>query len=317
MIDPNGCPLLTRSKVNSTKHDLRCKDWVSGPTCRYEAIKRHHSLQFAHNKIEIRNAIYAQLIEDVDTNVGLKTIRLRPRSSFSRHWRKKNTHRGEVYALNQVCRTTRYEFGPLYVSEIAHRIRVDEHLLPQFLRDFFLSENAESAFALKPKKLEIELVYPLGVSPPRIDILPLLSLSLGNEDLQCTYLNKFGPMPEVDALFNNHAVAWGDAILDDLLEIRVYTPAGTTTCVDLTFRDDAERSFIANVRRKRMIAPRSMHAYLKGLGGSDVGVWDARVGVWHPQARVEFGVLKRTAGASRASETRSRAFETQYRLVED
>ncbi|KAF3036764.1 hypothetical protein E8E11_004312 [Didymella keratinophila] len=171
---------------------------------------------FLNLPAEIRNAIYAHLIEDVDTNVGPKTIRLRPRSEFSSYWKKKNTHRGEVYALNQVCRTTRHEFGPLYVSEIAHRIRVDKQLLPRFLHDFFLSEEAERTFALKPKKVEIELAYPLGVSPPRIDILPLLSLSLGNEDLRCTFLNKFGPMPEVDTLFHDHAVAWGDAILDDL-----------------------------------------------------------------------------------------------------
>jgi hypothetical protein len=98
-----------------------------------------------------------------------------------------------VYALNQVCRTTRHEFGPLYVAKIAHRIRVNEQLLPRFLHDFFLSRNAETVFALKPKKVEVELAYPLGVSPPRIDVLPLLSLSLGNEDLRCTFLNKFGP----------------------------------------------------------------------------------------------------------------------------
>lgn len=218
---------MTRPNVNNAEHELYSTDWVSGSARRYEATRCRYNCHLAHNGIEIRNAIYAPLIEDVDTNVGAKTIRLRPRSEFSRFWRKKNTHRGEVYALNQVCRTTRHEFGPLYVSDIAHRIRVDQQLLSQFLHDFFLSKSSDSAFALKPKKVEIEL----GVSPPHIDVLPLLSLSLGNEDLRCTFLNKFGPMPEVDALFRDHAVAWGDAILDDLLEIRLDTSAGTTVSV--------------------------------------------------------------------------------------
>lgn len=318
MVDPKVCPLLSCTEVNIAEHEKHNEDWVPGSTCRYQAIVRHHELHRAYNSIEIRNAIYAHLIEDVDTNVGHKTIRLRPHSEFSSYWKKKNTHRGEVYALNQVCRATRHEFGPLYVAEIAHRIRVDEQLLPRFLYDFFLSENAETLFALKPKKVEVELAYPLGVSPPRIDVLPLLSLSLGNEDLRCTFLNKFGPMPEVDALFNDHAVAWGDAILDDLLEIRLYTPAGTTTCVDLLFRADANRAFIADIRKMRMPPPRSLHTYLKALGRPDVGTWDARVGVWNAQARVEFVVSKRTPGHFKQTlETRSRAFETQYRLVED
>jgi hypothetical protein len=318
MIDPEGCPLLTCTKVNNAEHGYDTENWVPRSACRYSAVTHHHKLHHAHSSIEIRNAIYAHLIEDVDTNVGPKTIRLRPRSEFSSYWRKKNTHRGEVFALNQVCRITRHEFGPLYVSEIAHRIRVDEQLLPRFLYDFFLSEHAGTVFALKPKKVEIELAYPLGVSPPRIDVLPLLSLSLGNEDLRCTFLNKFGPMPEVDTLFHDHAVAWGDAILDDLLEIRLYTPAGTTTCVDLTFRDDIKRAFIADVKTKKTTAPRSMQAYLGALRGSDVGTWDARVGVWNTQARVDFIVSKRASGSlKQAAGTKSRAFETQYRLVED
>lgn len=204
------------------------------------------------------------------------------------------------------------------MSEIAHRIRVDEQLLPRFLHDFFLSEHAESSFMLKPKKIEIELAYPIGVSPPRIDVLPLLSLSLGNEDLQCTFLNKFGPMPEVDALFRDHPVAWGDAILDDLLKILLYTPAGTATCVDLIFRDNGKRAFLADIKRRKLTAPRSMHGYLKGLGGSGMRTWDARVGMWNPQARVDFIVSKRAPGSLRqALETGARAFETQYRLVED
>lgn len=195
---------------------------------------------------------------------------------------------------------------------------MDGQLLPQFLHDFFLREHAESAFWLKPRKVEIELVYPLGVSPPRINVLPLLSLSLGNEDLQCMFLNKFGPMPEVDALFRDHAVAWGDAILDDLLEILLYTPAGTTTCVDLTLRDDTSHAFLADVKKKKLKAPRSMNGYLKALGGSDVGTWDARVGVWEPQARLDFMVSKRTPGLMKEPlATMARPFETQYRLVED
>lgn len=154
------------------------------------------------------------------------------------------------------------------MSEIVHRIRVGEQLLPRFLHDFFLSENAKTVFALKPKKVEMELAYPLGVSPPHIDVLPLLTLSLGNEDLRCTFLNKFGPMPMVDRLFHDHAVAWGDAILDDLLEIRLFTPPGITTCIDLIFRDDIKRAFIKDVKTKKMRAPSGMQAYLQALAGS-------------------------------------------------
>ncbi|KAF2623839.1 hypothetical protein BU25DRAFT_414005 [Macroventuria anomochaeta] len=266
---------------------------------------------------EIRNEIYAHLIEDVDTNVGPKTIRLRLRTEFSSHWRKKNPHRGEVYALNQCCRTTRHEFGPLYVSHIAHRIRVDEQLLSRFLKDFFLIEESEDGFALRPKKIEIELAYPLGGEPPRLNILPLLSIFLGNKDLQCTFLNKFGPMPELDDMFWGHAVAWGDAILDDLLEILLHTPHGTTTIVDLVFREDAKLDFIGDVSRRRGHAPPSMHGYLKQLGVVDVDVWDTRMGVWNQQARVEFVVCKRTDDdVKRGPKVRGKAFETQYRLVE-
>ena len=220
--------------------------------------------------------------------------------------------------MNQVCRAIRHEFGPLYVSHIAHRVRVDEELLPYFLDDFFLSEVSENGFTLRPKKIEIELAYPLGGNPPRLNILPLLTLCLGNEDLQCTFLNKFGPMPELDSLFWDHAVAWGDAIVDDLLKIFLYTPHGTMTTVDLVFRDDAKPDFMEDVERRRKRAPRSMHGYLGNLGGLDVGTWDARVGVWNTQAKVEFVVSKRTAdGGNQEEETGGRAFETQYRLVEN
>ena len=174
-------------------------------------------------------------------------------------------------------------------------------------------------FALKPKKIEIELAYPLGGKPPRIDILPLLSLCLGNEDLTCTFLNKFGPMPELDELFFHHAVAWGDAILDDLLEILLYTPHGTTTFVNLVFRDDCGQIFFEELSGgKPGRAPSSMDDYLAELGAVDVRTWDARVGVWNSQARVDFLVCKRKQRVTRdETKEKIKAFETQYRLVED
>ncbi|KAJ4984940.1 hypothetical protein SVAN01_09546 [Stagonosporopsis vannaccii] len=266
---------------------------------------------------EIRNSIYAYLIEDVDTNVGHKTIRLRPRTEFSSHWRRRNPHRGEVYALNQVCRTTRHEFGPLYVAQIVHRIRVDKQLLPRFLHDFFLSGDYEDSFKLKPRKIEIELNYPLGGHPPRLDVLPLLTLCLGNENIQCSFLNKFGFLPEIDALFWDHAVAWGEAILDDLAQILLYTPSGTTTVVDLVFREDAEREFIKDIERNSFRAPRSMHKYLENLGSVDIATWDPRVGVWNLQGRVEFVASKRAPQfAQQEGKVQSKVFETQYRLIE-
>ncbi|KAJ8114094.1 hypothetical protein OPT61_g3944 [Boeremia exigua] len=267
---------------------------------------------------KIRNEIYAHLIEDVDTNVGHKTIRLRPRTEFSSHWRRKNPHRGEVYAFNQVCRTTRREFGPLYVAQIAHRIRVDKLLLPKFLNDFILADEVKSNFALKPKKIEIELNYPVGGNPLRLNVLPLLALFLGNEDLQCTFLNKFGPLLEVDTLFRDHAVAWGDAILEDLLEILLYTPSGTTTVVDLVFREDAERAFISDITEKKFRAPNSMHDYLRDLGGMETATWNPRVGVWNVQGRVEFVVSKRSPKSAENRVMRyDKVFQTQYRLIED
>ncbi|KAF2998220.1 hypothetical protein E8E13_005353 [Curvularia kusanoi] len=257
---------------------------------------------------EIRNEIYEVLVESVDTNVGPKTIRLRPRNEFSSTWKRKNPHRGEVYALNQVCRTTRHEFGPLYVSEISHRIRVSETLLPQFLDDFFLSDEAQNGFALTPKKIEIELNYPLGGDPPRVDVLPLLTLFLGNEDLQCTFLNKFGPLPEVDALFREHSVAWGLAILDDLLQILLYTPHGTTTIVDLVFRDDAKHDIMGELRSRPFRPPPSMMEYLENLGYRDA---------WEQNGRVEFVVSKAAVDKPSGRQTGARkAFETQYRLMQ-
>ncbi|KAH6621833.1 hypothetical protein C7974DRAFT_211729 [Boeremia exigua] len=264
---------------------------------------------------EIRNEIYAFLIEDVDTNVGHKTIRLRPRTEFSSHWRRKNPHRGEVYALNQVCRATRREFGPLYVAQITHRLRVDEQLLPLFLHDFFLSKEVECNFALKPQKIEIELPYPLGGKLLRLDILPLLTFCLGNEDIQCSFLNKFGPMPELNALFWDHAVAWGEAILDDLSKILVHTPSGTTTVVDLFFRGDSQHAFISDIKRPGQRVPDSMHGYLRALGRA---TWDPRVGVWNPHGRIEFVVSRGPSLiASEKSKGSNKVFQTQYRLVED
>lgn len=218
--------------------------------------------------------------------------------------------------MNQVCRTTRHEFGPLYVSEITHRIRVDEKLLPQFLHDFFFSDGLRDSFALRPRKIEIELFYPLGGNPPRVDVLPLLTLFLGNEDLQCTFLNKFGPLSEVDALFREHPVPWGDAILDDLLQILLYTPHGTTTIVDLVFRDDVDHAFMSELRHKPFRAPPSMRNYLNSLGLVELSASNARIGVWNVQARVECVVSKRAPDSSSGGKRRKgNAFEPMYRLM--
>lgn len=224
-----------------------------------------------------------------------------------------------MYALNQVCRTTRREFGPLYVAQIVHRIRVDETLLPRFLHDFFLGKYVEDAFALKPKKIEIELIYPLGGRPPRLNVLPLLALCLGNDEIQCSFLNKFGFLGEIDALFWNNAVAWGEAILYDLVEIQLYTPSGTTTVVDLVFPEDSGREFVKDIKSKSGLrAPRSMHEYLRNLGSVDVATWDPRVGVWNSQGRVEFVASKRAArSAQQGRKGHSKVFQTQYRLIEN
>ena len=252
----------------------------------------------------------------MDSNVGPKTILLRPRAEFSSHWRRRNPHRGEVYALNQVCRTTRHEFGPLYVSAISHRVRVDDKLLPRFLDDFFLGDEAHNGFALTPRRIEIELHYPLGGNPPRVDVLPLLTLFLGNEDLQCTFLNKFGFLPEIDALFRDHAVAWGDAILDDLLHIYLYTPHGTTTMVDLVFRDDAKHDFIGELRPKCFRPPPGMRDYLRTLGDMERSEMVALAARWDIGGIVEFVVSKQAADKQSGRHTgNGQEFEMQYRLM--
>ncbi|KAF1358589.1 hypothetical protein EJ07DRAFT_156800 [Lizonia empirigonia] len=226
---------------------------------------------------EIRNEIYEYLIEDIDTNVGPKMIRLRPRVDFPKTWSKRNPHRGDVYSLNQII----------------HRIRVDEFVLHKFVQDLLLVEDY---FALKPKKIEIELPYPLGRRPMRLNMLPLLTLCVGNEDLHCTFLNKFGPIPELHNIFRDNPVAWGEAILDDLLEISLYTPRGTTTVIGLVFRDDCGREFIEEISDGcPETPPSSMKSYLKELGA---------------QARVVFVVSKRTFKATRQGNKISRkAFE--------
>lgn len=223
-----------------------------------------------------------------------------------------------MYALNQVCRATRCEFGPLYVAQIVHRVRVDEQLLPRFLDDFFLSREAQSYFALKPRKIEIELIYPLGGKPPRLNVLPLLALCLGNDNIQCSFLNKFDFLPELDHLFWDHTIAWGEAILEDLSAILVYTPLGTTTVVDLVFRAESEHGFIQDIKRNGWRAPASMHEYLCALGSADRTTWDPRVGVWNQVGRVEFVASKATSKpANEERRGRSEVFETQYRLIEN
>lgn len=312
-------PLFTRTGLlKNIRNVVEIPHRLFGPSSRQDSEPHVFKPHWADWIIEIRNEIYAYLIEHVDTNVGLKTIRLRPRSEFSRYWRRQHPHRGEVYALNQVCRTTRREFGPLYVAQIAHRIRVDEQLLQKFLQDFFLCERVENEFALKPRKIEIELNYPLGGNPPRLDVLPLLTLCLGNEDIQCSFLNKFDFLPEVDSLFWNHAVAWGEAILDDLSGILLYTPSGTTTVVDLVFNEYTERTFVSDIKRNGLRAPTSMHEYLRNLGCADMATWDPRIGVWNSQGRVEFAASKASptlAGKARARH--NKIFQTQYRLMEN
>ena len=201
------------------------------------------------------------------------------------------------------------------MTHIAHRIRVDEYLLPSFVQDSLL---AEGDFVLTPKKIQIELAYPLGGNPPKIDILPLLTLCLGNEDLQCTFLNKFGHMPEVDELLFNHAVAWGDAILDDLLEILLYTQHGTITMVELIFRDDCGQAFIEELPAgKPKRAPRSMDDYLTELGAVDIRTWNARFGMWSTEARVDFVVSKRSTSQTRESlKTKRKKFGLLYLPIE-
>lgn len=194
---------------------------------------------------------------------------------------------------------------------------MDERLLPQFLHDFFFSEEAYDCFTLRPKKIEIELNYPLGGNPPRIDVLPLLMLVLGNEDMQCSFLNKFGPMPEVDALFHGHAVAWGDAILDDLLEILLYTPHGARTVVDLVFRENARHAFVAELRPTGFRPPPSARSYLENLGSLDFLTLHEMIDVWNPVARVEFVVSKKAAGGTSPDLGKiGRTFETQFRLMQ-
>lgn len=220
--------------------------------------------------------------------------------------------------MNQVCRTTRHEFGPLYVSAISHRVRVNNKLLPRFLDDFFLSDEAHNGFALTPRRIEIELHYPLGGNPSRVDVLPLLTLFLGNEDMQCTFLNKFGFLPEIDALFQDHAVAWGDAILDDLLHIYLYTPHGTTTMVDLVFRDDARHDFIDELRPKAFRPPLSMRDYLRTLGDMERSEMLALAARWDIGGIVEFVVSKQAADTQSGRHTGTgQAFETQYRLMQN
>jgi hypothetical protein len=140
---------------------------------------------------------------------------------------------------------------------------------------------------------------------------------LGNEDLQCTFLNKFGFLPEIDSLFRDHAVAWGDAILDDLLHIYLYTPHGTTTMVDLVFRDDARHDFIGELRPKCFRPPPSMRDYLRTLGDIERSEMIALIARWEVGGIVEFVVSKQAANALSGRHTgNGQAFETQYRLMQ-
>lgn len=113
-------------------------------------------------------------------------------------------------------------------------------------------------------------------------------------------------------------MAWGEAILDDLLEISLYTPHGTTTVVDLVFREDCGKDFIEEVSDGYpRVPPTSMKSYFKELGAVDTDTWDTRVGVWNSQARVDFVVSKSTFEATKqGNKIGTKAFETQYRLVE-
>lgn len=126
-------------------------------------------------------------------------------------------------------------------------------------------------------------------------------------------------MPEIDGVFWHHAVPWGEAILDDLLEIVLSTPHGNTTVVDLVFRTDCGRDFIDQIQNERPErAPSSMHGYLVALAGAKYRPSDAGAGVWNPRARIDFVVSKRAASSkNRRSMLRDKAFETQYRLIEN
>ncbi|XPS72885.1 hypothetical protein M3J09_005045 [Ascochyta lentis] len=277
------------------------------------------STGFLQLPAELRNEIYAFLIEDIDTNVGPKTICLRPRADFSKYWRKKNPHRGNHYSLNQVCRATRHEFGPLYVSQIAHRIRVDDKILPQFLESFFAEETMKNCFALTPRKVEVELTIPCRESSSRLNLTQLLTIYLSNEQMECKFLNKFERMPELDALFSGHGKAWKAAINQDLFKVLLWPPHGTTTRIELMFYDDARLEFIEKIPKGRWTTSLpSMHNYLLELGAEGIGERDARVGVWNPRARVKFVVSKQArAVAENKAASKNRVFETQYRLIEN
>jgi hypothetical protein len=268
---------------------------------------------------ELRNQIYDYLIEDIDSNVGPKTIRLRPRTDFSKYWGTKNPHRGSHYSLNQVCRATRREFGPLYVWQVAHRVLVDEDMLARFLQSFYLGGMAKDSFALTPKKIEIEIAYTLAGNRRCLDVMPLVNICLSNPDLQCTFMTKFGPMPELDNLFWNHAKAWEAAIRDDLLKIMLYPELGAKTIVELVFREDIKLDFIGDVPTKRWRhALPSMHEYLTELGAIDISNGETRFGIGDAQTRVEFVVSKRSCErSSQKWKAKGKAFETQYRLVEN
>jgi hypothetical protein len=101
-------------------------------------------------------------------------------------------------------------------------------------------------------------------------------------------------MPELDKIFWNHTVAWKAAITQDLLAVVLYAQQGTTTTVELVFRDDANREFVNQIPQgRRRDAPPSMRAYLTKLGAVYNNTWDPRVGVWNTQARVNFAVSKK------------------------
>ncbi|KZM24961.1 hypothetical protein ST47_g3900 [Ascochyta rabiei] len=268
---------------------------------------------------ELRNEIYSLLIEDIDTNVGPRTICLRSRADFPRYWRKKNPHRGNHYSLNQVCQLTRHEFGPLYVSQVTHRIRVNAHILPRFLDSFYRESVRENRFALTPRKVEVEFTSHCGGSSSRLDITHLLMISFSIEHMECRFFDKFGPMPELDAIFSDHREAWKAAIGRDVMKVTLWPLEGTTTQIQLVFFEDAKVDFVEEIPGGgwRPSFP-SMHSYLSMLGAENLGERNARMGVWNPQARVEFIVSKRARTITKQEATlKRRPFETQYRLVED
>jgi len=177
------------------------------------------------------------------------------------------------------------------------------------LQSLYIGKEVKGSFALTPKKIEIELAYPVGGPIRRLNITKLIKFFLSKSDLQCTFLNKFGPMTELDQLFWGHSKTWKDAIEQDLHGVMLWPPNGSKTTVELVFRSDAKQNFIEDVPSRRWkYAPPSLYQYLTEIGATGLGAWGARVDVLNTSTRVEFVVSKTQQAPKKDIEIREKNF---------